>query len=111
LLSDATKGGEKYENRNIIFSSPASRRDIGSAQQRDSSGRCSLEDQLAGTGYCHEKFPAIARHTLGNDQPELSSKGDEIDFYGPWARTPLGRINQTQRLEEQHRWQTEYESE
>jgi starvation-inducible DNA-binding protein len=27
-------------------------------------------------------FPAIARHTLGNDQPELSSKGDVIDFYG-----------------------------
>jgi hypothetical protein len=70
------------------------------------------EDQLAGTSYCHEKFPAIAHHTLGNDQPELSSKGDVIDFYGPCSENPLGKDQvQTQRLEEQHRWQTEYESE
>jgi hypothetical protein len=70
------------------------------------------EDQLAGTSYCHEKFPAIAHHTLGNDQPELSSKGDVIDFYGPCGEDPLGKDQvQTQRLEEQHRWQTEYESE
>src|SRR4030095_16954887 len=33
-------------------------------------------------GYCDMTFPAIARHTLGNDQPELSSKDDVIDFYG-----------------------------
>jgi hypothetical protein len=70
------------------------------------------EDQLAGTSYCHEKFPAIAHHTLGNDQPELSSKGDVIDFYGPCDENPVGKDQvQTQRLEEQHRWQTEYESE
>ena len=29
------------------------------------------KDELAGTSYCHEKFPAIAPDTLGNDQPEL----------------------------------------
>jgi hypothetical protein len=70
------------------------------------------EDQLAGTGYCHEKFPAIARHTLGDDQPELSSKGDVIDYYGPCGVNPVGKDQvRTQRLEEQHRWQTEYESE
>jgi hypothetical protein len=28
------------------------------------------EDEFAGTGYCHMTFPAIARHTLGNDQPQ-----------------------------------------
>ena len=70
------------------------------------------EDQFAGTSYCHEKFPAIAQHTLGDDQPELSSKGDVIDFYGPCGENPLGKDQvQAQRLEEQHRWQTEYESE
>ena len=70
------------------------------------------EDEFAGTGYCHMTFPAIAQHTLGNDQPELSSKGDVIDFYGPCNENPVGKDQvQTQRLEEQHRWQTEYESE
>ena len=70
------------------------------------------EDQLAGTSYCHEKFPAIAHHTLGNDEPELSSKGDVIDFYGPCGENPLGKDQvRTQRLEEQQRWEREYESE
>jgi hypothetical protein len=70
------------------------------------------KDQFAGTGYCHMKFPAIAQHTLGNDQPELSSKGDVIDFYGPCDTDPLGQDQiQDQILENQHRWQTEYESE
>ena len=50
------------------------------------------EDEFAGTGYCHMTFPAIAQHTLGNDQPELSSKGDVIDFYGPCDTDPLGKI-------------------
>jgi hypothetical protein len=67
------------------------------------------KDQFAGTSYCHEKFPAIARDTLGNDQPELSSKGDVIDFYGPCDENPLGQDQlQTQKLEDQHRWETEY---
>ena len=67
------------------------------------------ENQLAGTSYCNEKFPAIARHTLGNDQPELSSKGDVIDFYGPCGENPVGKDQvRTQKLEDQHRWETEY---
>ena len=72
------------------------------------------EDQLAGTSYCHEKFPSIRQSTLGDDQPALknSSTGDVIDFYGPCGENPVGKDQvQTQRLEEQHRWQTEYESE
>ena len=72
------------------------------------------EDQLAGTGYCHEKFPAIRQSTLGDDQPALkdSSTGDVIDFYGPCGENPVGKDQvRTQELEEQHRWQTEYESE
>ena len=70
------------------------------------------KDQLTGTSYCHEKFPAIARHTLGDDQPELSSKGDVIDFYGPCDENPLGQDQiQAQKLEDQQRWEREYESE
>jgi hypothetical protein len=72
------------------------------------------EDQASGTSYCHEKFPAIRQSTLGDDQPTLedSSTGDVIDFYGPCNENPVGKDQvQTQRLEEQHRWQTEYESE
>ena len=48
------------------------------------------KDEFAGTGYCHMTFPAIARHTLGNDQPERSSKGDVIDFYGSCDTEPVG---------------------
>jgi len=67
------------------------------------------KDQFAGTSYCHEKFPAVARHTLGNDQPELSSKGDVIDFYGPCDENPLGQDQlQTQKIEDQHRLEMEY---
>jgi hypothetical protein len=70
------------------------------------------EDEFAGTGYCHMTFPAIAQHTLGNDQPELSSKGDVIDFYGPCNTDPLGEDQiQNQKLENQQRWEREYESE
>ena len=72
------------------------------------------KDQLTGTSYCHEKFPAIRQSTLGDNQPQLkdSSTGDVIDFYGPCNENPVGKDQvQTQRLEEQHRWQTEYESE
>ena len=67
------------------------------------------ENEFAETGYCHMTFPAIAQHTLGNDQPELSSKGDVIDFYGPCDENPLGQDQlQTQKLEDQHRLEMEY---
>jgi hypothetical protein len=70
------------------------------------------KDEFAGTGYCHMKFPAIARHTLGNDQPELSSKDDVIDFYGPCDENPLGQDQiQAQKLDDQRRWEFEFESE
>ena len=69
------------------------------------------KDQLTGTSYCHEKFPAIRHGTLGDDQPQLkgSSTGDVIDFYGPCNENPVGKDQvQTQRLEDQHRWEMEY---
>jgi hypothetical protein len=69
------------------------------------------KDQLTGTSYCHEKFPAIRQSTLGNEDPSLkdSSTGDVIDFYGPCDENPLGQDQiQTQKLEDQHRWEMEY---
>src|SRR5262245_24587418 len=69
------------------------------------------KDQLTGTSYCHKKFPAIRQSTLGDDQPALkdSSTGDVIDFYGPCNENPVGKDQvQTQRLEDQHRWEMEY---
>jgi len=69
------------------------------------------KDQLTGTSYCHEKLPAIRQSTLGDNQAQLkdSSTGDVIDFYGPCNENPVGKDqDQTQRLENQHRWEMEY---
>jgi hypothetical protein len=69
------------------------------------------KNQLTGTSYCHEKFPAIRQSTLGNDEPTLkdSSTGDVIDFYGPCDENPLGKDQiQTQKLEDQLRLEHEY---
>src|SRR5215475_9479206 len=68
------------------------------------------KNQLTGTSYCHEKFPAIRQSTLGNE-PTLkdSSTGDVIDFYGPCDENPLGKEQiQTQKLEDQLRLEHEY---
>jgi hypothetical protein len=72
------------------------------------------KDDASADSYCHEKFPAIRQSTLGDDQPALknSSTGDVIDFYGPCDENPAGKDQvQTQRLEDSHRWEFEYESE
>jgi len=69
------------------------------------------KDQLTGSSYCHEKFPAMRQSTLGNDEPSLkdSSTGDVIDFYGPCDENPLGKDQiQTQKLEDQLRLEHEY---
>jgi len=71
------------------------------------------KDELTPGSYCHEKFPAIRQSTLGDNQPELksSSTGDVVDFYGPCDEKPTGKDqDQTQKLEDQHRWEMEYES-
>ena len=60
------------------------------------------KDQLTGTSYCHEKFPAIRQSTLDDSQPALkdSSTGDVIDFYGPCDENPIGNDQvQAQKLE------------
>jgi hypothetical protein len=69
------------------------------------------KNQLTGTSYCHEKFPAIRQSTLGNEDPSLkdSSTGDVIDFYGPCDENPMGKDQiQTQKLEDQLRLEHEY---
>jgi len=62
--------------------------------------------------YCHEKFPAIRPSTLDTDHPTLKSSdtGDVIDYYGSCDESPLGKDQiQEQKLEAQHRWQSDYE--
>src|SRR5262245_17847881 len=84
LFAGCNGRSDKYESRDINFSSCAFHRRAGSVEQRDS----------------YEKFP---------EQPELSTTGDVIDFYGPCNENPVGKDQvQTQRLEDQHRWEMEY---
>jgi hypothetical protein len=77
------------------------------------------KDEFAGTGYCHMKFSAIDQSTLGNDRPVLeSSTGGSADrfsaigvtdFYGPCDENPLGQDQiRTQKLERQHRWESDH---
>jgi hypothetical protein len=73
-----------------------------------------LKEDIASDSYCHTQFPAIRESTLGDDQPQLkdSSTGDVIDFYGPCDEDPLGKDQvHDQRIENQHRLDTEYSSE
>ena len=64
--------------------------------------------ELSADSYCHEKFPAIRQSTLDDSQRAVksSSTGDVIDFYGPCNEKPTGKDqDQTQILEQQHRWE------
>jgi hypothetical protein len=73
-----------------------------------------VEGQLSPGSYCHEKFPAIRTRTLDDNQPQLknSGTGDVIDFYGSCDETPTGKDQvEAQRLDEQHRFTNNYESE
>jgi hypothetical protein len=66
------------------------------------------KNELSADSYCHEKFPAMRQSTLDDSQPALksSSTGDVIDFYGPCNENPTGKDqDQTQILEQQHRWE------
>ncbi len=56
------------------------------------------------TSYCHMKFPAIDKGTLGTDHPRLENpdEGDMIDYYGPCRHNPVGRSEvRQQELDEQ----------
>ena len=73
-----------------------------------------MQEQAAqGSNYCHLKFPAIQENTLAGDHPVLkeSSTGDIVDFYGPCDEDPLGKDQiASQKLNDEHRWQTEFAS-
>src|SRR5262245_42971202 len=52
--------------------------------------------------YCHLRFPAIRKETIGSNRPVLKdpSEGDIIDFYGPCDYDPLGKAEvQRQRMD------------
>ncbi len=61
-------------------------------------------EELAGDGsYCHLKFPAIKRSSLGSDHPVLKSadSGDMIDYYGPCDHDPLGKEEIQKQMEDE----------
>src|SRR5439155_11807619 len=67
------------------------------------------KDEFTAGSYCHEKFPAIDEETLADDRPILTQT-DIIDFYGPCDENPVGKDQiQAQKLEDQHRWEHNYE--
>jgi hypothetical protein len=67
------------------------------------------KDVLADGSYCHTKFESIREDTLASSQPVLKDADDIIDFYGACNHDPLGKEEiQSQKLEMQHRFQSEY---
>ena len=71
------------------------------------------KDEIAPGSYCHEKFPAVTGKSLATDDPVLksSASGDVIDFYGPCSESPVGNDQiQAQKLEREHRWDSNYAS-
>jgi hypothetical protein len=68
------------------------------------------QDVLTDGSYCHEKFESIREDTLASSQPVLKDVDDIVDFYGPCNHDSLGKEEiQAQKLEEQHRFATDYE--
>jgi hypothetical protein len=64
--------------------------------------------------YCHLRFPAIKRETIGSNRPVLKdpSEGDIIDFYGPCDYDPLGKTEvQRQRKDLVREFNREYTDE
>ncbi len=57
---------------------------------------------IAGSNYCHLRFPAIREETLYWPRPELkaASGWDIIDFYGPCDYDPRGKAEQFRCLNE-----------
>ena len=67
------------------------------------------KDVLADGSYCHTKFESIREDTLASSQPVLKDTDDIVDFYGTCNHDPLGKEEiQSQKLEMQHRFQSEY---
>ena len=69
------------------------------------------KDELATDSYCHEKFHAMTGASLDTDDPVINNSGAVIDFYGPCNESPVGEDQiQDQKLEAQHRFTNNYES-
>ena len=65
------------------------------------------KNQLTGTGYCHEKFPAMKQGSLDDNRPALQPTTDGpdiVDYYGPCDEGATAKDQiLTQKLEHQHR--------
>jgi hypothetical protein len=76
-------------------------------------GELLVKERIAGTNYCHMKFPAMEEDTLSQRRPDLKSRssGDVIDFYGSCDYDPDGRMATTdQKHENSHWWSKSYNS-
>ncbi len=83
---------------------------IASGTALAADGTISKTEEVPGS-YCHEKFPAIVRKSLADDDPTLKStkSGDVIDYYGPCTESPVGQDQaQEQKLEREHRMENNY---
>ena len=67
------------------------------------------KDDLSTESYCHQKFPAMTESSIASND-SVPESGDVIDYYGPCNENPTGKDQiQQQKLENQHRFQYEYE--
>ena len=82
---------------------------LGGTSAHAQDGDVISKDATADGSYCHMKFPAMREDTLDDSVPALDSN-DVIDFYGSCATDPRGKDQiQTQRIEAQHRFASDYE--
>ncbi|HEX9274556.1 MAG TPA: hypothetical protein VGA01_20345 [Candidatus Binatia bacterium] len=67
------------------------------------------QDVLTDGSYCHTKFESIREDTLASSQPVLKDTDDIVDFHGACNHDPLGKEEiQSQKIEMQHRFESEY---
>jgi len=100
------KGGEIMKNFKANLSMLLVVGVLGTSGAALAADGVEVEGQLAPGSYCHEKFTAMNKRSLGDNQPELkqSTTGDIVDYYGPCDENPTGKDQiATQKLEQQHR--------
>ena len=69
------------------------------------------KDRFVAGSYCNQKFQAMEEQSLDTNEPVLKNN-DIIDFYGDCNESPVGQDQvQEQKLDLQHRFVIDFESE
>jgi hypothetical protein len=106
---NAKKGGEYMKIATSFLAALLFTGTLGAFNNATAEDGVLVDQDFTDGSYCHLKFPAISEETLGDDNPVLT-QNDVIDFYGSCSEDPRGEDQiQAQKLEDQHRWETEYE--